>query len=239
MQLPVTQQPDTTGDKHLQINEIFYSIQGESSWSGMRCIFIRLKGCHLRCCYCDTEYAFHEGQSFTVDQIIKQTAAYDCDLYEITGGEPLLQKHVHVLMTRLCDLGKTVLIETSGACDISVCDERVFRIMDLKTPGSGEVDKNLWSNMDHLKQHDEIKFVLCDREDYDWAKDVIVKYDLANRVGNILMSSVNAMPASKELAGCQTLPMVKLAEWIIQDNLPVRMQSQLHKQIWDPSTRGV
>ncbi|HAI14015.1 MAG TPA: 7-carboxy-7-deazaguanine synthase [Phycisphaerales bacterium] len=223
----------------LQINEMFYSIQGESTWSGLRCVFIRLKGCHLRCSYCDTEYAFHEGQSFTVDEVLSQAIRHNCDLYEITGGEPLLQKTVHPLMTRLCDLGKTVLIETSGACDISVCDPRVIRIMDIKTPGSGEVDRNLWTNMDHLNTTDEIKFVLCDRADYDWAKKIMVDYDLANRVKAVLMSGVNAMHATKELAGCGALPMIDLAQWIIEDNLPVRMQSQLHKQIWDPSARGV
>lgn len=239
MSLPVHPKSEAPMAARLQINEIFYSIQGESSWSGLRCVFIRLKGCHLRCCYCDTEYAFHEGQSFTVDQIIEQTASYDCDLYEITGGEPLLQKQVHPLMTQLCDMGKTVLLETSGACDISVCDRRVIRILDIKTPGSGEVEKNLWSNMAHLLPDDEIKFVLCSRADYEWAKDVIAKYDLAGQVKTILMSAVNAMQPTNELAGCSTLPLDQLAAWILKDNLPVRMQSQLHKQIWDPKTRGV
>lgn len=239
MQLPVENSSTQINSPRLQINEIFYSIQGESSWSGLRCVFIRLKGCHLRCGYCDTEYAFHEGESFTVDQLIEQTSAYTCDLYEITGGEPLLQKTVHSLMVKLCDMAKTVLIETSGACDISVCDPRVIRIMDIKTPGSGEVEQNLWSNIDHLMIHDEVKFVLCDRADYDWTKEIISRYDLTHRVGNVLMSAVNAMPATKELAGCGTLSMADLASWILEDNLPVRIQSQLHKQIWDPSIRGV
>jgi 7-carboxy-7-deazaguanine synthase len=239
MELPVQSQSNEPRQPRIQLNEIFYSVQGESTWSGLRCVFIRLKGCHLRCCYCDTEYAFHEGESFTVDELLEKVASYNCDLFEVTGGEPLLQQSVHPLMTRLCDMGKTVLLETSGACDISVCDPRVIRIMDVKTPGSGEVDRNLWSNMDHLKPEDEIKFVLCDRNDYDWAKTVMAQYDLANRVRTILMSAVNAMPPTKELAGCETLPMHALAQWILEDNLPVRMQGQLHKQIWDPSTRGV
>jgi 7-carboxy-7-deazaguanine synthase len=136
-------------------------------------------------------------------------------------------------------MGKTVLIETSGACDISACDPRVIRIMDLKTPGSGEADRNDWSNIEHLNQNDEVKFVLCSKADYDWAKQVIFEHKLHTKVKAILMSSVNAMPETKELAGCQTLPMDQLAQWIIEDNLPVRMQSQLHKQIWDPSARGV
>lgn len=239
MELPVTPHINEPQELRIQLNEMFYSIQGESTWAGLRCVFVRLKGCHLRCCYCDTQYAFHEGQTFTVDQVVQQVLAYDCDLVEITGGEPLLQKSVHPLMQRLCDLGKTVLIETSGACDISRCDPRVIRIMDLKTPGSGEADHNLWSNIEHLKPEDEIKFVLCDRGDYDWAKSVIKQYDLANRVKHILMSAVNTMPATQELAGCDALSMQDLAQWILDDHLPVRMQSQLHKQIWDPSTRGV
>ncbi len=239
MSLPVTNNQKPPRQPRLQINEIFYSLQGESTWSGMRCVFIRLKGCHLRCCYCDTEYAFHEGQSFTIDEILQQVESYDCDLFEITGGEPLLQEQVHPLMTRLCDLGKTVLIETSGTCDISTCDRRVIRIMDLKTPDSGEVERNDWNNIQYLNEHDEVKFVLCSRKDYQWAKQIIAEYDLATRVKAILMSGVNAMPATNELAGCQTLPMDALAKWIIQDNLPVRMQSQLHKQIWDPNARGV
>ena len=239
MELPVTPINQATHMPRIQLNEIFYSLQGESTWAGLRCVFIRLKGCHLRCCYCDTEYAFHEGESFTLEQVIEKITGFDCDLFEITGGEPLLQKQVHPLMTQLCEMGKTVLVETSGACDISVCDPRVIRILDIKTPGSGEVQSNLWSNMAHLRSDDEIKFVLCDRDDYDWAKQIIDQYKLDQRVKAILMSAVNAMPPTKELAGCQTLSMAQLAAWILEDNLPVRMQAQLHKQIWDPATRGV
>lgn len=239
MKLPVSDPNQTLQTPRLQINEIFYSIQGESTWSGLRCVFIRLKGCHLRCCYCDTEYAFHEGVSKTIQEVIDETLQHNCDLIEITGGEPLLQKQVHNLTRQLCDLGKTVLIETSGACDISLCDERAIRIMDLKTPGSGEIEKNLWPNMDALKLEDEIKFVLCDRKDYEWAKQIITQYDLSHKVHAILFSAVNSMPTTKEIAGCNTLELEDLAQWIIQDNLPVRLQTQLHKQIWDPNARGV
>ena len=239
MKLPVSEQSQAQKIPRLQINEIFYSIQGESTWSGLRCVFIRLKGCHLRCCYCDTEYAFHEGVSQTIQQVIDEISQYHCDLIEITGGEPLLQKQVHPLITQLCDMGKTVLIETSGACDISLCDDRGIRIMDLKTPGSGECEKNLWTNMEHLKADDEIKFVLCDRKDYDWAKEMFKQYNLPQKVNAILFSAVNSMPQTKEIAGCQTLELEELAQWIIEDNLAVRLQTQLHKQIWDPNARGV
>lgn len=225
----------------LKINEIFYSIQGESTHAGLPCVFIRLTGCHLRCGYCDTEYAFHEGGRRSIDDVIAEAARLggDCDLYEVTGGEPLLQKDVHELMARLCDIGKTVLIETSGACDISVCDPRVIRIMDLKTPGSGEVERNLWPNIDHLTSQDEVKFVLCSREDYEWARDVIQKHSLAQRVAAILLSCVHETPPGKELAGSPGLSLNDLAQWALEDHLPVRIQTQLHKLIWDPMARGV
>src|SRR5690349_7076803 len=153
----------------LRINEVFYSIQGESTWAGCPCVFIRLTGCHLRCTYCDTSYAFKEGGARTIDDLIAEVCSHPCDLIEITGGEPLLQPRVHDLISRLCDLNKTVLIETSGASDISATDPRAIRIMDLKTPGSGEVDRNILSNIQHLTPRDELKFVITDRADYDWA----------------------------------------------------------------------
>ena len=225
----------------LKVNEIFYSIQGESTRAGLPCVFIRLTGCHLRCGYCDTEYAFHEGTRMSIDDILAEAKrlAGDCELYEITGGEPLLQKGVHELMSRLCDTGKTVLIETSGACDISVCDTRVIRIMDLKTPGSGEEKRNHWSNIDHLTKQDEVKFVLTSRADYNWARAVIDEHNLPERVAAILVSAVHEMPAGEELPGCTGLSLTDLAQWVLEDHLPVRLQMQLHKLIWHPNVRGV
>lgn len=228
----------------LYINELFYSLQGESTYAGRPCVFIRLRGCHLRCSYCDTEYAFHEGDKRTVGQVIDQCGELtggiaSCDLYEVTGGEPLLQRGVHPLMTRLCDLGKTVLIETSGACDIGTCDKRVIRIMDLKTPGSGEVERNDWGNIDKLNERDEVKFVLTSREDYDWMVQVLKQYDLASRVNAVLVSAVNEVTPGLEIAGVPGLAVRDLAGWILADKLPVRFQTQLHKLVWDPMARGV
>ncbi|MDX2115861.1 MAG: radical SAM protein [Planctomycetota bacterium] len=226
----------------LRINEVFFSIQGESSWAGKPCVFIRLAGCHLRCAYCDTEYAFREGTTEEIDQLVDRALAYPCDLVEITGGEPLLQTRVHELMRRLCDAGRTVLIETSGACDIDgggACDGRVIRIMDLKTPGSGEVDRNDWANIQRLRPSDEVKFVICDRADYEWARAVISQHNLTRRVREVLMSAVFHQPRGLEIAGMQGLPLRSLAEWILADGLKVRMQTQLHKFIWEPATRGV
>jgi len=229
----------------LRINEIFYSIQGESTRVGMPCVFIRLKGCHLRCHYCDTEYAFHEGDKRTVASVIEESQrlstwhGHACNLYEITGGEPLLQKNVHPLMRELCDRGRTVMIETSGACDITACDPRVIRVMDFKTPGSGEAERNLWSNVDDLRPADEVKFVICDRADFDWACERVRAHGLAERVGNVLMSPVNYVAPGREIAGTAALPMHKLADWVLESGLPIRMQSQMHKQIWEPTRRGV
>lgn len=226
----------------LMINEIFYSIQGESTWSGLPCIFIRLMGCDLRCHYCDTEYAFHEGARMTVDDVIAKAAELcdgDCTLYEITGGEPLLQPNVHTLMARLCDMGRTVLIETSGAHDISACDSRVIRVMDIKTPGSGEADRNRWENIEHLNERDEVKFVLCSEADYQWAKQIIHDYDLPHRVHAVLLSAVAPMQPGLELKGAPGLSLRDLSQWVLRDRLPVRVQTQLHKLIWSPNTRGV
>ncbi|MCX5661593.1 MAG: radical SAM protein [Planctomycetota bacterium] len=224
----------------LMINEVFHSIQGESTWAGRRCVFVRLMGCHLRCRYCDTEYAFHEGKRRELEDVVAEVVRHGCDLVEVTGGEPLLQPTVHPLMARLCDLGMTVLIETSGACDISLCDPRVIRIMDFKTPGSRESARNLWSNVDHLNARDEVKFVLCDRADYEWAREVVAKHRLHERVNAVLFGAVAAMAPGKEIAGVEGgLPLRDLAEWVIADRLPVRLQTQLHKLIWDPMTRGV
>ena len=221
------------------INEIFHSIQGESTWAGSRCTFVRLMGCHLRCRYCDTEYAFHEGGRMSMDQIVSEVEQYNCQLVEITGGEPLLQPNVHELTTMLCDRGYTVLLETSGACDISVCDPRAIRIMDLKTPDSGEAHRNLWDNVEHLNKQDEVKFVLCSQVDYAWMKKVLLEHDLVNKVKAVLVGAVHEMPAGKELSGCDGLSLHDLAQWVLADALPIRLQTQLHKLIWDPLTRGV
>ena len=223
----------------LLINELFFSIQGESSRLGRPCVFVRLRGCHLRCRYCDTEYAFKEGEGMEIEEIIDRISQWPCRLVELTGGEPLLQKPVHELMRRLCDLGWTVLLETSGACPIDACDERVIRIVDLKTPGSGESERNCWENIDELRRSDEVKFVITDRADYEWMRDIIGRCELAKRVDTILVSPVNEQAAGAEIRGCPALSMRTVAEWILEDGLDVLLQPQMHKAIWDPSTRGV
>lgn len=225
----------------LRINEVFYSIQGESTWAGCPCVFVRLTGCHLRCTYCDTSYAFKEGVTWSIDDLIAEVCAYPCDLVEITGGEPLLQPRIHDLIARLCELNKTVLIETSGASDIRGCDPRAIRIMDLKTPGSGESDRNIWSNIENLSPRDEVKFVITNRADYDWTIKTIHVHDLSHRVKAVLLSPVFEQAANDEITGCEALSPRDLAEWMLADRLPpnVRMQSQLHKLIWDPQIRGV
>ena len=229
--------PSTT----IRINEIYRSIQGESTWAGLPCVFVRTTGCHLRCRYCDTEYAFREGEHLTLDAIQSRidAAAGDCRLVEITGGEPLLQPSVPELITQLCDRGYTALLETSGACDIAVCDPRCVRILDLKTPGSGEAERNHWPNLNDLRPNDEVKFVLCDRADYEWARDVVAEYDLVKRVKAVLFSAVHEVPRGLEIAGCASLPLRDLAEWILADGQGVRLHTQLHKLVWDPAERGV
>ena len=226
-------------DATLRINEVFFSIQGESTWAGCPCVFVRLTGCPLRCRYCDTEYAFREGAPRTIASILDEVIAFDCPLVEITGGEPLSQRRVHELITALCDRGRTVLIETSGAVDISPCDARSIRILDLKTPGSGESQRNLWTNLADLRPRDEIKFVITDRADYEWARDVLRRESLDRRCHAVLMSAVFEQRRGLEILGCPALHPRQLAEWILADRLPVRMQTQLHKLIWDPGTRGV
>jgi len=212
----------------LTINEIYESIQGESTWAGLRCVFVRLTFCDLRCNYCDTEYAFYEGKKRRLPEIIEEVLAFACPLVEITGGEPLLQKNVLPLMTALCDAGCTVLIETSGAHDISTIDPRVHRIMDLKTPGSGECERNLWSNITYLERRDEVKFVIGSREDYEWSRDRVREHDLAVLCGTVLFSPIFGRIEPREIV-----------EWIIADKLPVRFQLQMHKFIWDPKQKGV
>lgn len=204
----------------LRINEIFFSLQGETSRSGLPTVFVRLTGCPLRCSYCDTEYAFHEGRSMKIGDIIGKVKAFRTSYVTVTGGEPLAQKHCMPLLESLCDAGYSVSLETGGALDISKVDSRVSRIVDIKTPGSMEEEKNLWSNIDWLNEKDEIKFVLMDRSDYDWAKSVLEEKRLAS-ICPILFSPVQGRLDPKDLA-----------EWILQDGLQVRMQIQLHKIIW-------
>jgi 7-carboxy-7-deazaguanine synthase len=218
----------TEREKTLTINEIYESIQGESTWAGERCVFVRLTFCNLRCNYCDTEYAFYEGKKTPLKEIAERVDGFNCPLVEITGGEPLLQSNVLQLMSILCDAGHTVLLETSGAHDISKVDPRVHRIMDLKTPGSGEVEKNLWSNIDHLTKRDEVKFVMGSREDYEWSRDQVEKFDLAKRCCAVLFSPIFGRIDPR-----------RIVEWILEDRLNVRFQLQMHKFIWTPTQRGV
>src|ERR1700736_2331805 len=217
-----------TPAKTLTVNEIYHSVQGESTWAGRPCVFVRLTFCDLRCSYCDTEYAFYEGQKRSLDEIVAQVAALQCPLVEITGGEPLLQKNVLPLMKTLCDAGHTVLLETSGAHDISPVDPRVHRIMDLKTPGSGEVEKNLWSNIEHLTPRDEVKFVIGSREDYEWSRERVDRFSLPTRCHAVLFSPIFGRIDPRQIV-----------EWILADKLDVRFQLQMHKFIWTPTQRGV
>ena len=229
----------SAGSGTLRINEVFFSIQGESTWAGCPCVFIRLTGCHLRCAYCDTEYAFKEGATRPIDELVTEACAFPCRLVEITGGEPLLQPRVHGLIRRLADLGRTVLVETSGACDIRPLDPRSIAILDVKCPSSGEAGRNLWSNLEHLRPRDEVKFVIGDRADYEYAREVIQRHGLAGRCAALLLSPIHEQPRGLEIAGARGLPLKTLAEWILADGLPVRMQIQLHKWIWGRDVRGV
>jgi len=223
----------------LRLNEIFHSIQGESTRAGEPCVFIRLAGCHLRCSWCDTEYAFREGRRRSVTDILDEVLAIDCQVVEITGGEPLLQKTVHVLERALLDAGRTVMFETSGACDITTCDPRSEIIMDLKPPSSGECGRNLDSNIAALRPHHEVKFVIGDRDDFDWSIDRVRTLGLLDRCRAVLFSPVFEQAQGLEIAGASGLHPRRLAEWILASGLPIRMQMQLHKFIWEPTTRGV
>lgn len=214
--------PDT-----LRINEIFHSIQGESTFAGRPCVFVRLTYCNLRCTFCDTEYAFFEGTEMPVAHILEKVKQYNCDLVEITGGEPLIQKNVHVLMSELSDQGYEVLLETAGHMDISLVDGRVRCIMDIKCPSSGESGKVLWKNLDHITDRDEVKFVIGDRDDFEWSVNVIKKHNLEHRC-TILISPVFGKLENEELA-----------RWVLDSGLNIRMQLQMHKYIWDPARKGV
>ncbi len=212
----------------LTVNEVFYSIQGESTRAGRPCVFVRLTACDLRCTWCDTPYAFHEGRKQSVDEVMAAVERHDCPLVEITGGEPLLQEDVYPLMDRLLAGGRTVMLETGGHVPIDRVPADVVKIVDVKCPGSGEVDKNDWANLDRLAPHDEVKFVVADRADYEFARDVVERRALASRCAAVLISPVHGV-----------LDVRLLAEWLLADRLPARLQLQLHKYIWSPTTRGV
>jgi 7-carboxy-7-deazaguanine synthase len=209
------------------VNEIFYSVQGESTYAGRPCVFVRLTACDLRCSWCDTPYAFHEGRKRALDDVLADVDRFDCPLVEVTGGEPLLQPAVHPLMARLCDDGLEVLLETGGGLDIGGVDPRVRRIVDVKCPGSGEAAHNRWQNLALLRPTDELKFVLAGRADYEWAKAVVAEHRLAGRC------PLHFAPVWGALEPAE------LAAWILADRLPVRLALQLHKLIWGPEARGV
>jgi 7-carboxy-7-deazaguanine synthase len=211
----------------LKINEIYYSIQGESTKAGLPCVFVRLTFCNLRCTYCDSEYAFYEGKDLSNEDIIREVRKYNCPLVEITGGEPLFQEESLILMKELADNGFEVLLETGGSLPVKNIDPRVKIIMDLKTPSSGMLKKIMYENLDHLKNDDEVKFVIGSREDYLWSKKIVEKYSL-NKKNNVLFSVVFG----------KLLP-VELVNWILEDKLNVRFQLQMHKFIWKPEERGV
>jgi 7-carboxy-7-deazaguanine synthase len=212
----------------LTINEIFFSIQGESSRAGEPCVFDRLTACDLRCSWCDTPYAFDEGRKMSVDDVVAAVEHYGCPLVEITGGEPLLQEDVYELMERLGGAGRTVMLETGGHRSIARVPAGVLKIVDVKCPGSGEADRNDWTNLGILATHDEVKFVVKDRADYEFARDVMGRYGLADRAAAVLMSPVHGVLEPRTLS-----------EWILADRLPARLQLQLHKYIWPADTRGV
>src|SRR5436309_13608231 len=209
----------------LTVNEIFHSIQGESTRAGQPCVFVRLTACDLRCTWCDTPYAFHEGHKQSVDEVIAAVERYECPLVEITGGEPLLQEDVYDLMARLLARDLTVMLETGGHIRTDRVPSDVVKIVDVKCPGSGEADRNDWSNLDRLAPHDEVKFVVQDRADYEFARDAIARYGLPARAAAVLMSPVHGVLEPKTLS-----------EWMLADRLPARLQLQLHKFIWSPST---
>ena len=212
----------------LTVNEIFHSIQGESRRAGEPCVFVRLTACDLRCSWCDTPYSFHEGGKRSLEDVIAEVERYQCPLVEITGGEPLLQEEVYPLRERLLELGHTVMLETGGHRSIARVPAAVLKIVDVKCPGSGESHRNHWENLSLVGANDEVKFVLKDRADYEYARDVIARHELHGKAGAILLSPVHGVLEAR-----------LLAEWVLADRLQVRVQLQLHKFIWSPETRGV
>jgi 7-carboxy-7-deazaguanine synthase len=212
----------------LTVNEIFHSIQGESTFAGEPCVFVRLTACDLRCSWCDTPYAFHEGRKMSVDEVLTEVERFGCSMVEVTGGEPLLQRDVYPLMSRLLESGKTVLLETGGHRSIEDVPAGVVRVVDVKCPGSGESDKMDWENLKRVNRSDQVKFVIKDRADYEFARDIVRRDRINERVAAVLFSPVHGVMDAKELAA-----------WILEDRLPVRLQLQAHKYIWSPDTRGV
>jgi 7-carboxy-7-deazaguanine synthase len=212
----------------LTVNEIFHSIQGESTHAGRPCVFVRLTACDLRCSWCDTPYAFHEGSKMTVEDVVSRVRDYGCEGVEVTGGEPLLQKDVYPLMQRLLQEGQTVMLETGGHISVDAVPQGVIRVIDVKCPASGESAKVHWANLERLRATDQVKFVIQDRADYELARDVVARYGLAANTAAVLFSPVHGVLHARPLA-----------EWILADRLPVRLQLQAHKYIWDPQTRGV
>ncbi|TAK72820.1 MAG: 7-carboxy-7-deazaguanine synthase QueE [Gammaproteobacteria bacterium] len=204
----------------LRLTEIFFSLQGETRTVGIPTVFVRLTGCPLRCQYCDTAYAFHGGTWYELDAILAEVKKYNTHYVTVTGGEPLAQKACLPLLTRLCDEGYEVSLETSGALDVAQVDTRVVKVVDIKTPASGEVEKNHWENIRHLLPHDQVKFVICDQADYEWAKQILREHQLADRCQVLFSPSYQQMNAGE------------LADWILRDQLPVRLQIQLHKYLW-------
>ena len=211
----------------IKINEIYLSVQGESTHTGLPCIFIRLTGCNLRCSWCDTAYAFHEGKNMSIDEILQKVESFGIHLVEITGGEPLMQDNVYTLMRSLIEKGYKVMLETGGSISLERVPKDVIKIMDLKCPGSGEQEKNNLDNLKLLTTHDEVKFVILDKKDYEWSRDIIKKYKI-NETAHILLSPV-----------FDKLELKEMVKWILEDRLPVRLQTQLHKIIWDKNTIGV
>ena len=209
-------------DDALRITEIFYSLQGEARTVGLPTVFVRLTGCPLRCVYCDTEYAFSGGELFSIDHVAQQVASHQPRYVTVTGGEPLAQKNCLPLLQKLCDAGYEVSLETSGAMSLAGVDSRVVTVLDLKTPASGEMERNNYSNISRLSPRDQVKFVICDRQDYEWARFKLDEFGLADRVGDVLFS-----PSYEQVSGRE------LAEWILADNLPVRLQLQMHKLLWN------
>ena len=212
----------------LVIHEIYASIQGESTFAGLPCTFVRTTGCNLRCSWCDTPQAFYGGKRKTRREVLEEALGHGTPLVELTGGEPLLQPGVIPLLAELCDAGKTVLLETSGEADISKVDRRVHKIMDIKAPGSGESHRNRWGNLEHIGRGDELKFVLASRTDYEFMRHVVRERALVDRTPNLLASTVFGSLSPRDLVG-----------WVVSDKLPVRVQLQMHKYIWPPDAQGV